>query len=143
MLRCGIELYDRNGGQTIWQGMIWSAEVPFGNRVIGRTLETSANTVQVAYNQPDGKAARAPWAINTRHVAQYGIKELVGDLTDATESQALVYRDTLLASRGILPAPKVVSRAITTKNMTGRLLCVGLYKTLDWRYYTNLEAGLN
>ncbi len=142
MLRCGIELYD-SAGQTVWQGVIWSVQLPWGRRIIGRSLELAANTVQVAYNKPEGGVGRTAWGVNAQHLARYGTKELVGNLTDSTDAQALVYRDTLLKQRAIWPAPKTVSRESSSRNVTGKLICVGLYKTLDWRYYTNPEFGLS
>lgn len=141
MLRCGIELYDHSG-QTIWQGLIKSVELPWGQRIIGRSLDEAANTVQVAYNRPEGTVGRTAWATNARHIARYGTKQLVGSLTDATDAQALAYRDTLLAARSIWPAPKIVSRRGRGQN-TGRILCIGFYRTLDWQYYSNPDMGLS
>lgn len=142
MLRSGVELYDK-GGNTVWRGIIWSVELPWGQRIIGRSLEMAANTVQVAYNTPEGTVGRTAWATDTRHIARYGVKELVGDLSDSTEEQANVYRNTLLAMRSVWPAPKIVSRPVSNTIVTGTMVCIGLYKTLDWQYYTNAEMGLD
>lgn len=141
MLRCGVEIYDQTG-QTIWQGILWTVELPWGNRTIGRSLDLAANTVQVAYSTPDSAVGRTSWVTNTRHSARYGVKELVGNLSDTALATAEAYRDALLAVRSVWPAPKIVNQRGARQTLTGKLVCIGLFKTLDWRYFTNSEVGL-
>ena len=132
MLRCGVEIYDESGF-VVWQGIVWTAQVPWGRRMIGRSLEKAANRVQVAYTTVSSDAVKTAWALDTRHVARYGTKELIDNQSDAGKTQAIQYRDAVLARRAIWPAPRTQSDSIGK----AELICTGLFSTLDWIYYAN------
>lgn len=129
-------------GQRVWYGMLHEVVIATGSLEVGLSLAGMYNRVAVAYTYtpPGGAVERATtdWAENSESVLRYGYKELMYSMSDTNLTQAIAQRDTLLAAFG---APQPVLSITPGGAPMATLRCVGLYDTLDWRYYSD-SAGL-
>lgn len=128
-------------GQRVWYGMLYEVVVATGSIEVGLSLSNMYNRVCVAYTyEPPGGAverATTAWAENSESVTRYGYKELIYSMSDTNATQAETQRDTLLQAFG---TPQPVLRIASSDVPMATLRCMGLYDTLDWRYYNN-SAG--
>ncbi len=128
-------------GTRVWYGMLHEVVVATGAIEVGLSLANMYNRVAVAYtySPPGGAVERATtdWAENSESVTRYGYKELMYSMSDTNLAQAEAQRDTLLTAFG---QPQPTLRIAATDTPMATLRCVGLYDTLDWRYYSN-SAG--
>lgn len=131
-----------DNGQRVWYGMLHEVVIATGSIEVGLSLANMYNRIAVAYTyEPPGGAverATTDWAENSESVLRYGYKELMYSMSDTNLTQAEAQRDTLLTAFG---APQPVLRIATGGTPMATLRCIGLYDTLDWRYYSD-SAGL-
>lgn len=130
-----------DNGQRVWYGMLHEVTIATGSIEVGLSLANMYNRVAVAYTyEPPGGAverATTDWAENSESVLRYGYKELMYSMSDTNLTQAEAQRDTLLTAFG---QPPPVLRITPGGTPMATLRCIGLYDTLDWRYYSN-SAG--
>lgn len=142
LLRCPVFIF-ADDGSLAWWGFVNRVTVPHGNLRIGLSLEKMANKVAVHYaNLPDGNTTpnSAPittWATDIVSQAEYGIKELIYQLSQGNESQANTRRDTLFA-RSRYPVSSV---ELSGGNETISIECLGWWHSLEWRYYSDSGTG--
>lgn len=127
-------------GQAVWYGMLHEVVIATGSIEVGLSLSSMYNRIAVAYTTeaPGGAVERetTDWAENAESILRYGYKELLYSMSDVTLEQAEAQRDTLLTTFG---APQPIVR-IAQGDPMATLRAIGLYDTLDWRYYNN-SAG--
>jgi len=130
-----------DNGQRVWYGMLHEVVIATGSIEVGLSLANMYNRVAVAYTyEPPGGAverATTDWSENSESILRYGYKELMYSMSDTNLTQAEAQRDTLLAAFG---QPQPVLRITPGGTPMATLRCIGLYDTLDWRYYSN-SAG--
>ena len=153
-LRCPVVIY--GNGIPVWWGYV--ADVAFSTDAvdIAVSMADMANKIAVAYSFVDagtqtvGTRATTAWAEDTISSGEYGVKELLASVDGATTAQAEIVRDRLLAMKkypaAIPQASGVKNRSLSVGQYSrggkavhgaGRLVCLGWWKTLDWRYYGN------
>lgn len=120
-------------GTPVWWGIIVEASAVADGMEYGLTLDGMANRVAVIYAS-NNTAALTAWVEDTRSTDLYGDIELIHSLGNATPAQAEAAAASILAAKAW---PRRLVRVATGSNGTGRLLCVGKYTTMGWRYYAN------
>ncbi len=130
-----------DNGQSVWYGMLHEVVIATGSIEVGLSLANMYNRIAVAYTyEPPGGAverATTDWGENSESVLRYGYKELMYSMSDTNLTRAEAQRDTLLEAFG---TPQPVLHIAPGGTPMATLRCIGLYDTLDWRYYSN-SAG--
>ena len=120
-------------GTPVWWGVITEASATVDGMEYGLTFDGMANRVAVIYAS-NGSAALTAWAEDTRSTDLYGDIELIHSIGNGTPDQAAAAAASILAEKAW---PRRLVRVATGANGSGRLLCVGKYATMGWRYYAN------
>lgn len=130
-----------NNGNPIWHGILHDVTVATGSVEIGLSLENMFNRIAVAYTEEGSSGSlerqTTSWAENADSINRYGYKELLYSLSDVNQEQAEAQRATLLATFG---NPQPMLRISPVELPITTMACVGLYNTLDWRYYEQLAG---
>jgi hypothetical protein len=130
-LGCTVQICN-DGGQPVWWGLVQAATVSIDG--VAYTLDASqiVNRMAVLYTDADGNAAQTLWVEDAHSIAQYGRREVResvrADLTATATAQAtrlVNERSAPLRSVRAAPGPDGATVA-----------CVGLWRTLDWRYWS-------
>ena len=122
--------------EPVWHGTIEEATVPHGNSTAGLTLDGMANRVAIAYLDGGRERFTTEWAENENSVGQYGPRERLLSLTEASAEQAIAKRDAALAS---LSTPKRVRQAAGGK---ATIIAEGQYRRLNDVYYADTRGKL-
>jgi len=131
-LRCPVEIYDEYI-DCVWWGYVHEVEVKIGAIEIGVSLDSMANSVNVAYT--DGTERKSTGFFpDVTSADEYGLKHLLETVTEMTTTAATAYRDALLLARHY-PTPLV--RVSQGNTYSARLTCQGWWQTLGWQYYTD------
>jgi len=134
-LRSPIEITN-NAGDLVWWGLITAVEIHTPVITYGVDLETMFNNVAVAYTD-QGIRFTTQWSSDADSIADYGTKELLLSRSEATEADALQFRDVYLANAKYpIPVLKFSGGDAGTATVT----CKGWYSTLEWQYYANLTG---
>lgn len=125
-------------GTTVWAGFINEVRISLGGLVMGVSLEPMANRVKVIYSYEDANGAPADgdtgYSDDSESITRYGVKEDVESIGDADEALALKRQSEILRARG---RPK--GTPSLTKEKPGlRLICLGQWHKLGWKFYENL-----
>ena len=120
-------------GVPVWWGIVVEASAVVDGMEFGLTLDGMANRVAVIYAS-NGTSAITDWEEDTRSTDLYGDIELIHSLGNATPDQAEAAAASILAAKAW---PRRLVRAATGANGSGRLLCIGKYTAMAWRYYAN------
>lgn len=124
-------------GTIVWEGYVVSSTITRPSITVGLSLEKMANRVQVVYNyaKPDGSEEQetTEWLEDTFSVNLYGVKEKQISVSDTTPEVAEAKRYTALNALKN-PMPIITFEG---GDPGGTLVCVGLWQTLDWFYYSN------
>ena len=137
-LRCPITIY--SDGVPVWWGYVADAAFSSSALAVAVSLEDMYNKLAVAYSlveagsQTVGERATTAWVSDTTSTGEYGTKELLGSIDGATSTTAEAVRDVLLTQHRY---PRAIPQASGQYGSGGRLICLGWYSTLGWRYYAN------
>ncbi len=126
-------------GTVVWWGYIHEVELQLGGLTIVASLDNLRNRVKVLYTATSagGGATDTGWLDDTISEAEYGYKEHVESLGDASAGMATTLRARLLAD-GVNPKLK---RSLASNSTTTAILrCRGWYQRLGWRYYQRVDG---
>jgi len=143
-LRCPVTIYNQNG-TPVWWGYVNNVAFATGDIEIAVALDDMTNKVAVAYSyveagsQTVGERRTTAWAADATSSDEYGVKEFLASVDGATAAQAEAVRDRLLALHKYPLATPTPSS--TKKGGSGRLTCLGWWRTLDWRYYSQATTA--
>lgn len=137
-LRYYFTIHDENG-LYIWYGILNEVTVRVGTITFGVSLDGMYNRVSVAYTS-FGDRRTTSWATDTPSTEEYGYKELLATLADGTDQEAEQYRDSQLQKQKV-PVPHVEFLAQSKEgSMSADMKLIGIYETLDWRYYSQAKG---
>lgn len=131
-LRAPVEILNDNG-EAVWWGFINAVNINWDGIGFGCDLDSMSNDVAVAYTDQNIRFTTA-WSSDADSVAEYGQKEILLTIADATATDALQRRDTYLAGAKY---PTPVLQASGARTGSAKITCVGWINMLDWRYYAN------
>ena len=145
LLRCPIESYDRHGA-AVWWGYVNEILIQLPSGISwGVTLDSMSNRIACTYSQMDavteisGDRATTSWAQDDDSVSEFGAKSEMISISQATEEQALNWRDIQLSERG--RPPKKISMSMSgAQEAQATIKARGWWSSLDWSYYTNLAG---
>lgn len=118
---------------TIWEGFVNEVELKAGQESRSISLDNMANRIKVRYNAPGGSGGTSSTVSDTTSIAQYGTKDAVLSLGDASLTAA-----TNKATRALveLKQPRASgSIGISTGdlgNVELTITAAGWYSTLGW-----------
>ena len=140
-LRAGVEITDERD-EAVWWGTIEQVLVQDGKVSVGASLEKMANRIRCIYSEVNtagtvGERTETAWVEDADSQAEYGVKELQVNLSEGTAEQALARANMVLTARS---APPGTIKFGKISQATATITCVGWWKTLGWRYYTQ-SAG--
>jgi len=138
MLRYGLYVYD-NKNIAVWWGYIAEVKIRAGNLVFGASIDTMSNKIAVVYTS-FGSRNKTAFKQDEFSVGEYGTKELLSVVSDATNDEALQRRDSDLAAKK-LPTPTVEFEAQPQGSFSANIIARGYYDTLGWKYYSQ-DKGL-
>lgn len=139
LLRCPVEIYDEVN-DLVWWGCVYQAEVSLGAVRMRASLDSMSNSIAVAYEDTaSGERKTTSYLADTISTGEYGIKQTLASLSDASQVRAEAKRAELL-ERKKYPIPLI---DVTGRDDPGtaRLECRGWYATLDWQRYSS-SSGL-
>lgn len=138
MVRKPVIIYDPKGN-AIWGGFVSDVLIEINGLRLGKTVDGMYNRIAVIYTDENGETQESPFVQHDESVAEYGTKEAIISITNASLQVAELKRDNQL-----LKSAYPVDMAELTSNfepiLTAKIYCSGWYKTLDWRIYKN-EVG--
>lgn len=120
-------------GMPVWWGIVHEASFVADGMEYGLSMDGMANRVAVIYAS-NGLSAITDWEEDTRSTDLYGDVELIHSLGNATPAQAEAAAASILAQKAW---PRRLVRVAQGSSAGGRLLCVGKYTAMGWRYYAN------
>ena len=138
-LRCPIEIYDE-AGALMWWGFINQVTASLNGFEFGASLDSMSNRVAVAYSfvtpgsADVGTRKTTAWADDADSVDEYGYKDLLSSLDGATDAQAILARDLILAQ---YKYPVATWQSAAMADGTAQIVCSGWWSALDWRMYAN------
>lgn len=139
LLRCGVEIFDR--GRCVWWGYVHKITIPHGDLKVGLSMDNLYNSVAVTYSELEtastvssGQAMTA-YATDLMSIAEFGTKQYMLSISNATPTQAAYQRDVMLGTN---------KYPIATVDMgSGKQIeieCRGWWDTLAWKYYSNTST---
>lgn len=131
-LRAPIKI-SNDKGDAVWWGYIESVNINLDDIGFGVNIDSMSNDVAVAYTS-DFLRFTTQWDSDADSVAEYGEKELLITMADATAADALQRRDTYLAGAKY-PIPVLNTSGASSNSC--RITCRGWLDTLEWKYYSN------
>ena len=134
-LRAPVELFN-DLGECVWWGYLASLSINWEGVTFSIDVDSMSNDVAVAYTEQNLRYT-TQWSSDADSVAEYGEKEILLTIADATATDALQRRDTYLAAAKH-PIPSLAGSGASRG--TARITCRGWINTLDWKYYTNLTG---
>jgi len=141
-LRCPVEVYDEDM-TPLWWGYVNKVSIPHGKSMLSLSLDDMANSVVVSYStiattdaQSEQKQTAA--ATNAMSIAEFGTKEKIVTINEATATSAAQKRDTYLALHG---AP-IQETEVGAGGSRVMIECKGWWSSLSWRYYTSTSTAL-
>lgn len=141
-LRCPIEIID-DDGMIRWWGYLHESTNNAGRLAYKCSLDGFANRVRVDYGTSELATGyryshKTSVAEDTDLVAEFGKFDCLETMDEASESEALARRDTLLTEKSSLAAKMDLAGAGYDSGAT--LLCKGWIYSLAWPLYSN-DAG--
>jgi len=139
LLRCPVEVYNEDG-VPVWWGYVSKISVPEGQVKISVDIEQMYNNVAVIYTtapttDSSSKQGITAWNSNAISVGEFGTKERIETLNDATATTAPYLRDKIL-NLYRYPVQNVEYGA----SQKVEISCKGWWSTLDWTYYTSTDT---
>lgn len=141
-LRQEVKILDETGS-VVWWGYVHEVQANVGEVQVGVSLGSMANSVAVAYSKMEpgatgaGERETTAWSADSSSVAEYGTKQSLLSLSNATTDMAESYRDSALALSK-LPIPVVTPEGNGKSHAVVTLR--GWMDTLAWKYYTGPDG---
>lgn len=137
LLRCPVEVYDQQG-VVLWVGYVETVE-PRGI-LAGASITDMANHITALYtsitaDNPTGGQTEEVTVSDATSITAFGQKELRTSIGTATASAAQSRTNNLLAERKYPLAALNLSKI--ERPTSAKIRCVGWFKALEWRYYSN------
>lgn len=139
-LRCPIEIVNERSDK-VWWGFVAGVQLQWQQHRLSVSLDNMANRLKVIYsetlpgNAGSGTKTTTAAADHALSQAEYGIKEMLITLNNATAAQAEQLRDRVLAERAL---PLIQDTpAATLDAPTATLDCRGWWEMLKWQYYSH------
>lgn len=135
-LACKVVIYN-DGGLPVWWGLVQVASVAVDG--VEYTLDASeiVNRMAVLYTNTAGDAAQTLWVEDAHSIALYGRREVRQSVRAETAATATAQATRYVAERS---QPLRAVKAAPSTGSGGTLMCVGLWRTLDWRFWAQ-DAG--
>jgi len=131
-LRAPVEIYN-DLGECVWWGYIAQVSINWEGVGFAVDVDSMSNDVAVAYTDNNIRFT-TQWSSDADSVAEYGEKEILLTMAEATATDALQRRDTYLAASKY-PTPTLQTAG--ARSGQARITCRGWIDTLDWKYYSN------
>ncbi len=141
-LRRGVTIRNGNGA-VVWGGFVHEVRIEQGGRTVGASMAEMANRVKVLYtaDSADGvsESAETEWASDGNSIYRYGqIERMISAGSDLKPDEATLARDAELTQR---KAPSLyLAGSGGATEVTGLLICLGWWQSLEWRYYERLTG---
>lgn len=133
-----ILLYN-SSGVLVWWGRVYSITIGIGDISIGASLDEMANRVAVIYSGPSAGggfiSTVSAFADNLESQAEFGAKELVYSMGDASSPQAAAKRSQILKD---LAWP--IGKTLFSSEQGAVLTCKGAMEFLDWKIYNDANG---
>ncbi len=129
-------------GTRCWWGYVHEVELQLNGLIHVKSLDGLQNRICVTYSSLEGATEQAlttAWAENTASTAEYGVREHLESLGQATTAMALQVRDSLLAQRA---NPQRKRTLASGDEMQAILRCRGWAATNGWRYVQRSDGRL-
>jgi hypothetical protein len=142
-LRRPLAIRDSDG-VVVWSGLVYEVQVKFRSYEIGFTLDNFASSVRVAYSTPSvpgitGSArGTTTAAIDAEAVAEYGTKEIIIPLNEASPANATGLRDAVLDR---MKSPQPNDQFAESREVEASILCKGWWYTLEWVYHLEEKSS--
>lgn len=140
LMRSPVELIDDNA-DLCWHGYIHAVRINVGGVEWGLSIDDFANRVAVAYTAASGTASMrktTAFATDSVSVAEFGTKDYLHPMNNATDASAVQQRDIELSIRkNFIPTIEVGD----TGQSKGTILMRGWWDTLSWRLTSSTGAS--
>ncbi len=130
-LACKVVIYN-DGGQVVWWGLVQAVTLTIDGVEYALDGSQIVNRMAVLYTDENGNAAQTLWVEDAHSIAQYGRRE-VRESARAESTAVATAQATRLVNERAAPLRSV--RAAQGPD-GAKVLCVGLWRTLDWRYWS-------
>ena len=135
-LACRVVIYNESA-LPVWWGLVQAVTVTLDGVAYGLDASQIVNRMAVVYSDEAGNPAQTTWVEDAHSVALYGRRETRMSVKAETNTTALAQ------------ATRIVNeRAAPLRSVSGaggedgaRLACVGYWRTLGWRYWSQ-SVGL-
>lgn len=131
-LACTVRIVN-DSGTAVWWGLVQAVSVSIGGVEYSRDAAEIVNRMAVLYTDLAGNAAQTLWVEDAHSIAQYGRRE-VRESVRAESTTVATAQATLRVNERSAPLRSV--RAAAGAGDGAKLYCVGLWRTLDWRYWS-------
>lgn len=138
-LRYEVKLISQRGS-LLWWGYVHEVELQVGQLLVTVSLDTVINKAAVLYTALEGAAEEAfttAWAAHAASVAEYGTREKLPSIGQASAAMATSLRDKLLARQAYPRAGRALAGSAGSRAV---LRCRGWYQTLAWRYFQRTDG---
>lgn len=130
-LACTVQIVN-DGGQVVWWGLVQAVTLTVDGVEYSLDASQIVNRMAVLYTDEDGAAAQTLWVEDAHSIASYGRREVRASVRAESTSVATAQATRLVNERS---APLRSVRAASGKD-GATVMCVGLWRTLDWRYWS-------
>lgn len=130
-LACHVVIYNESA-LPVWWGLVQAATVTLDGVQYGLDASQIVNRMAVVYADELGNPASTTWVEDAHSIALYGRRELRMSVKAETNAPALAQATRIVNERS---APL---RSVSGGNGEpgARLACVGYWRTLDWRFWS-------
>ena len=140
-LRYDVQVVSSRGARC-WRGYVHEVELQLDGLAIVASLDNLRNRIMVAYSSLEGATEQAlttAWGENLVSMGNYGTKEHVESLGQATTAMANALRDNMLAQYAY---PRLTRSLVDNDTMQAVLRCRGWAATNNWRYVQRTDGRL-
>ena len=130
-LACTVEIVN-GGGQPVWWGVVQAVTVSVGGVEYSLDASQIVNRMAVLYTDESGAAAQTLWVEDAHSIASYGRREVRESVRAESTTTATAQATRRVNERS---APLRSVRAASGAD-GATVYCVGLWRTLDWRYWS-------
>lgn len=138
-LRYEVKIVSQRG-TLLWWGYVHEVEIQIGQLIVTVNLDTVTNKVAVLYTSLEGATEEAfttTWASHAASVAEYGTREKLPSIGQASSAMATNQRDKMLARQAYPRAGRSLAGSAGSRAV---LRCRGWYQTLAWRYFQRTDG---
>lgn len=134
-LACKVTIYNESA-LPVWWGLVQTLTVTLDGVEYGLDASEIVNRMAVLYTDESGAAAQTLWVEDAHSIGLYGVRAVRESIRAESPTAALAQATRYVAER----ATPTRSVRAAGGNDGAKLLCMGLWKTLDWRYWSQ-DAG--